>query len=145
MEFCRERDIYAEFGGCPNFSKCTLLSPSQPPFLMYRVVTISPQDSEIHYGDLRRANQFSSDNGQPIVGIQMFYYGVGQMAVRIEDCKGEVVMSSGMCGQLTLSPTKSPIISMEFGQKDSNYRLVGLTNSINGFIVEVKMCLVANS
>lgn len=145
MDFCREKGIYTETGGCPQFSKSSWLSPKHPPFLVYRVLTTSADRSNIHYSNIQRANQFASDNQQPIVGIQMFYYGVGQIAVRMEDLNGDVITSNGQCGEITISPTKSPIVAIDFGQKDSNYRLLGMTCIENGVIVGVKMCLVVNS
>lgn len=137
-----------ELGGNPDFSLAPLLPPSQPPFLAYRVVTKMEGDGSIsssfHYSDIRTANQWVSDNNKPIIGLQLFYYGMGMMAVKLTDVNQNVVVSSGECGQLLVTNQYLPVVSMECGYRDSNYKILGITNSFEGLVVEVKLCLVVN-
>ncbi|KAK8794471.1 hypothetical protein WA171_003593, partial [Blastocystis sp. BT1] len=140
LDYCTDHRIQVEFGGCPNFSFAPLLTPTQPPFLVYRVITKAEQVgsdlySSLHFADIRTANQWSSDNAKPIVGIQIFYYGMGKMAVKMLDTTGTPFMPNGDCGELAVSKSLSPIVSMEFGYMNSSYRLVGMTNSKDGVIV----------
>lgn len=150
LDYCTEHRIKVELGGCPDFSFAPFLTPTQPPFLAYRVLTKLEQlgpdlYSSLHFSDIRTANQWSTDSGKPIVGIQLFYYGMGKMAVKMIDTYGASFVSSGECGELTVSKSLSSIVSMEFGYRNSNYRLVGMTNSVDGVVVEVKLCLVIHS
>ena len=52
------------------------------------------------------------------------------------DTTGTPFMPNGDCGELAVSKSLSPIVSMEFGYMNSSYRLVGMTNSKDGVIVE---------
>lgn len=137
-----------ELGGNPDFSLAPLLPPSQPPFLAYRVVTKAESDgstpSSFHFSDIRTANQWVSYNNRPIVGLQLFYYGLGMMAVKLTDVNGTIIVSSGECGQLLVTNQQLPVVSMECGYRDSNYKILGITNSSEGLVVEVKLCLVVN-
>lgn len=136
-------------GGIPDFSLAPLLPPSQPPFLAYRVITKgedggSTSSSSFHYSDIRTANQWVSDGNKPIIGLQLFYYGMGMMAVRLTDVNKNVVVSSGECGQLLVTNQQVPVVSMECGYRDSNYKILGITNASDGLVIEVKLCLVVN-
>ena len=66
------------------------------------------------------------------------------MAVKMLDTTGTPFMPNGDCGELAVSKSLSPIVSMEFGYLNSSYRVVGMTNSKDGVIVEVKLCLVVH-
>ena len=150
LDYCTEHRIMVELGGCPNFSFAPLLPPSQPPFLAYRVISKAEQSGSdlyscLHFDDIRTANQWSSDHAKPIIGIQLFFYGMGKMAVKMLDTTGTSFISTGECGELVVSKSLSPIVSMEFGYKNSSYRLVGMTNSSDGIVIEVKLCLVVHS
>ena len=85
-----------------------------------------------------------SDGNKPIIGIQLFYYGMGMMAVRLTDVNKNVVVSSGECGQLLVTNQQVPVVSMECGYRDSNYKILGITNASEGLVIEVKLCLVVN-
>ena len=58
---------------------------------------------------------------------------------------GSTVFGNGECGNLILTDQLCPITSIEFGSKDTDYSIVGMSNQVNGVVVEVKLNLVANS
>ncbi|KAK8796672.1 hypothetical protein WA588_000800, partial [Blastocystis sp. NMH] len=139
LDYCSEHGIRVALGGIPDFSLAPLLPPSQPPFLAYRVITKGEDDgsassSSFHYSDIRTANQWVSDGNKPIIGIQLFYYGMGMMAVRLTDVNKNVVVSSGECGQLLVTNQQVPVVSMECGYRDSNYKILGITNASEGLV-----------
>ena len=99
----------------------------------------------LHYSDFYSMGNWCSDEGKPIVGIQLFFYGVGLVTAKLVSSNGSVVYGNGECGNLILTDQLCPITSIEFGSKDTDYSIVGMSNQVNGVVVEVKLNLVANS
>lgn len=145
-QFCSEHHIEVIFGGYPNFSLAVTIPPSQPPVLLYRVVTCMERTSNhIHYSDFCSMGQWCGDGGKPIVGIQLFYYGVGMISAKITSSNGIVVTGNGDCGNLIITDDYSPVALIDYGTKDTMLSVVGFSNQVDGFVVEVKINLVANS
>ena len=144
-EFCQQHSISLIDGGYPNFSLASLLPPTQPPVLIYRVITrMADAPGSYHYSDFATSGRWCSDSGQPIIGLQLFYYGRGNLTARLRNSSGEEVCGSGACGELIVSPGLQPVVSVEFGFRDMPFNVVGMTNFIASSVAEVRVCLVAN-
>ena len=145
-DFCHQHNIYLIDGGYPNFSLASLIPPTQPPVLIYRVITpMADSPSSYHYSDFATNGRWCSDGGQPIIGLQLFYYGRGNLTARLRNSSGDEVCGNGACGDLIVSPGQQPVMSVEFGFRDMPFNVVGMTNSNASNVVEVRVCLVAFS
>lgn len=58
---------------------------------------------------------------------------------------GSVVYGNGECGDLIVMNSLCSVASVDFGNKDMQYSIVGMTNESEGKVVEVKINLVVNS
>lgn len=152
IQYCTENNIEVSVGGCPDFSLASTISSNLPPTLLYRVVTLMNSDSNtsnvldhLHYSDFYSMGNWCSDEGKPIVGIQLFFYGAGLVTAKLVGSNGSVVYGNGECGNLILTDQLCPVTAIEFGSKDTDYSIVGMSNQVNGVVVEVKLNLVANS
>ena len=144
-EFCQQHSISLIDGGYPNFSLASLLPSTQPPVLIYRVITrMADAPGSYHYSDFATSGRWCSDGGQPIIGLQLFYYGRGNLTARLRNSSGEEVCGSGACGELIVSPGLQPVVSVEFGFRDMPFNVVGMTNFIASSVAKVRVCLVAN-
>lgn len=89
--------------------------------------------------------QWCGDYGKPIVGIQLFYYGVGMISAKVTSSNGIVVSGNGDCGNLIITDDYSPVTSIDYGTKDTMFSVVGFSNEVDGHVIEIKINLVANS
>lgn len=127
-----------------------MVPSNQPPVLLYRVVTCMDVEAtdlfdRIHYSNFYSMGQWCSDEGKPVVGIQLFYYGVGWITAKLVGTNGSVVYGNGECGDLIVTDSLCPVVSIDFGNKDTLFSIVGLVNRVGGNIVEVKLNLVAST
>ena len=145
-EFCSQHSITLTDGGHPNFSLSSTIPLTQPPVLIYRVISkMEAQDQSCyHYSDFATMGKWCADDGRPIIGVQLFYYGRGNITARLRNARDEECCGNGDCGDLIVSTGMLPVTSVEFGYKDVPFSGVGMTNAANGVVVELRVCLVAN-
>lgn len=149
VEFCSQHHITVQLGGCPNFQLATAVSASFPPTLFYRVVvqsdTTSSSSDSLLYSNFCKAEEWCSMGQKPIVGVQLFYYGVGRIATQVVDMQGNRTFGNGECGNVVISAGMGPIVSVEFGCKDTPFRIMSYGRADKEIMVSLKLSLVANS
>lgn len=149
VEFCSQHHITVQLGGCPNFELSTAVSASFPPTLFYRVVVQSDETScssdSLLYSNFCKAEEWCSMGQKPIVGVQLFYYGMGRIATQVVDIQGNRTFGNGECGNVVVSAGLAPIASVEFGCKDTPFSIVSYGSTDKAMLVSLKLCLVANS
>ena len=97
------------------------------------------------YSNICKAEEWCSMGQRPIVGVQLFYYGMGRVATQVIDTQGNRSFGDGECGKVVLSTELLPVVSVEIGCKDTPFCVVSYGSADKGMLVSLKLSLVANS
>ena len=147
-EFCSQHHITVQLGGCPDFSLASAVSASFPPTLFYRVAVQNDENSRsidsLIYSNFCKVEEWCSMDQKPIVGVQLFYYGMGRIATQIVDTQGNRTFGDGECGNVVISTELLPVASVGFGCKGTPFSVLSYGSAYNGILTSLKLSLVAN-
>ena len=148
LDYCSQHSVSIEIGGCPDFALSSTVPKTHFPTLLFRAVTRNDLGNvsidTLIYSDFYRVGQWCHMGGKPFVGIQLFYYGCGQITARLMDANGNYSFGDGECGNLILTTHLLPIVSVEFGCRDLPFYVTGFTDTTDGYLTSLKLCLVAH-
>ena len=148
LDYCSQHSVSIEIGGCPDFALSSAVPRTHSPTLLFRAVARNGGENvsvdTLVYSDFYRMGQWCHVGGKPFVGIQLFYYGCGQITARLVDANGNYSFGDGECGNLILTTHLLPIVSVEFGCRDVPFYVTGFTDTTDGYLTSLKICFVAH-
>lgn len=123
-------NINVQYNSLPNHSLSSSFPPSQVPFLSYLAfdsVVVGGNDS-VHAA--RQVNEFTQmttlgqpcafSDQRPIAGLQLFFYGVGEIAVRVKASDWDSYTTTGVNGEVVCSNNLLPLLDIELGVRETN-------------------------